>query len=166
MKKSILLSSLAALVLAITAFITLQSQQVTYTSNSIGQGRYFFYPNNSAKQDTLANADTIIYHVPFKVTDLNRYEHKVQVYAERLTGTETITIYVQQQLFLDNDLTHWITTDSISVGALGAGATYNAIATHDLEGTRMRYYVLASGTSSSAIIRWQGVLRRKDGAES
>jgi len=140
----------------------------TYQANSIGQGRYFNYPASATGQDTLANADTITYDVPFKVTDLNRYEHKVHVYASRLTGTETIKIYLQEQMFLDNSLSHWVTTDSIIVGALasGATATYNAITTKSLTGTRLRYYVLGSGTTSSAIIKWQGWLRRKDGAES
>lgn len=140
----------------------------TYQANSIGQGRYFNYPASATGQDTLANADTITYDVPFKVTDLNRYEHKVHVYASRLTGTETVKIFLQEQVFLDNSLSHWVTTDSIIVGALasGATATYNAITTKSLTGTRLRYYVLGSGTSSSAIIKWQGLLRRKDGAES
>lgn len=137
-----------------------------YRTNSIGAGRYYNYPETSGGQDTLANADTITYDVPFKVTDLNRYEHKVHVYAARLTGTETINIFVQEQMFLNNDDAHWINTDTIALGALGAGGTYNAITTIPLSGTRLRYYVVASGTSSSAIIKWQGVLRRKDGAES
>jgi hypothetical protein len=155
-------------ILAIFAFLVaaITAEAQPYQTQSIGQGRYFFYPNNSAKQDTLANADTIIYHVPFKVTDLNRYELKIHNYAVRLTGTETVTMYVQQQLFLDNGLEHWINTDTISMGALGAGQSYNAITTTNLVGTRVRLYVLGSGTTSSAAIRWQGVLRRKDAAEN
>jgi opacity protein-like surface antigen len=160
MKNKLFITTLALLALAFTAVAQ------PYSANSVGQGRFFFYPNNAAKQDTLANADTITYHVPFKITDLNRYELKLQTYAARLTGTETINVYVQQQLFIDDNLTHWVNTDTIAIGALGSGATSNRITSIDVTGTRIRLYVLASGTTSSAIIRWQGILRRKDGAEN
>jgi hypothetical protein len=137
-----------------------------YNTNSVGQGRYFNYPPSATGQDTLTNADTIIYDVPFKVTDLNRYEFKLHAYAARLTGTETINVYIQEQVFLENSLSHWINTDTIAMGALGAGGVYNAIYTKELAGTRIRLNIIASGTTSSAAIKWQGVLRRKDGAES
>jgi hypothetical protein len=163
MKNSLKFSLIALFALSLGAIFMATSP---YRTNSIGAGRYFYYPETASKVDTLVNADTILYDVPFKVTDLNRYEHKVHIHAARLTGTETINIYLQEQVFLDDNLSHWIDTDTIAIGALGAGATYNAIYTAQLSGTRLRYRVIASGTTSSASIKWQGVLRRKDGAES
>lgn len=120
---------LALIVLLIVAF--------TMPSNAqIGNGRLY-----SWDVDTLTNADTLTMTF-FKDLE-DEYNFTWQVSCDSISGTTSVTAYVQERFGQDGQ---WVNVDTLSFTAGGS-----VFSTGSNKATQQRLYVLSDGTQSSGL---------------